>query len=134
LEIFFVFSIFDFNSCLWSQAYSCRNGKISRIYQQGLQKTFTWKWGYFYHPPYKQENTFDLLSHILKPSVHPLKQEYKKKAEGVYRSTMIESSRGVALGQFMTKGYLPYRCWKQDSAVWGQQTIIGKVYCYFSTK
>jgi jumonji domain-containing protein 2 len=43
----------------------------------------------------------------LKPSFHPLKQEYKKKAEGVYRSTMIESSRGVTLGQFMAKGYLP---------------------------
>jgi hypothetical protein len=47
---------------------------------------------------------------------------------------MIERSRGVALGQFMAKGYLPFRCSKQDSAVWGQEKLIGKVYFYFSTK
>jgi hypothetical protein len=46
---------------------------------------------------------------------------------------MIESSRGVVLGQFMAKGYL-LSLFKQDSTVWGQQTLIGKIYFYFSMK
>jgi hypothetical protein len=58
----------------------------------------------------------------------------KRRPKVFFRSTMIERSRGVALGQFMAKGYLPYRGSKQDSAVWGLQTLIGKVYFYFSTK
>jgi hypothetical protein len=58
----------------------------------------------------------------------------KRRPKVFFRSTMIERSRGVALGQFMAKGYLPFRCSKQDSAVWGQEKLIGKVYFYFSTK
>jgi hypothetical protein len=59
--------------------------------------------GFSVIPPFKPRNTFGKL--IFKPCVHPLRQDYVKLEEGVYRREAIKI-RGSWLGKFMAKTYM----------------------------
>ncbi|EFX64378.1 hypothetical protein DAPPUDRAFT_266513, partial [Daphnia pulex] len=80
-------------------------GNFPKFLSQAFKEHASERGGILIIPPVKPPNTFG--THICKPVVCPLKQEYRKLAEGVYRSDMVPSGkRGVALDKIMAKGYL----------------------------
>jgi jumonji domain-containing protein 2 len=80
-------------------------GNFPKIISKAIEEHGTDKGGILIIPPVKPPNTFG--THVCKPAVRPLQQEYKKLAEGVYRSDMAPSGkRGLALDKFMAKSYV----------------------------
>jgi jumonji domain-containing protein 2 len=78
-------------------------GELPNFISNSVEKQGDEIGGFSVIPPFKTPNTFG--DHICKPCVHPLRQDYVKLEEGVYRREAVKI-RGSGLGRFMAKNYM----------------------------